>query len=254
MSVYRMPARTMTSDGKWYCFGAPSIHVMVHDSYDPDDWFGKIRYMTNREWCYYAECDLIIFAHLVGDVVVTPEDQEKKMHDEAGEDEDEEDDYESTDNTVKEIDDVTNWPQVLEKMEYSGWAFDMEELEEHWKKSVVPRIRATREANARRKKDNKSNGHRHHHRYNALAGLAAACHTRNVDPADHPHGYGKHLPTPSELYLERICQEFGGKSAEVIREQEEALKQGLQLKKVKRGDGGGEGGIEDDGDLVMGDS
>ncbi|KAK8044639.1 hypothetical protein PG993_004663 [Apiospora rasikravindrae] len=259
MTVWRMPARSMMPDGEWYCIGAPSINVVAHDAANINNWHNNTRYMTNREWCYHAECDLIIFAHLYGDVVVTPEDEESESdyYEETG-DEDDSDSDDMSIETVKpktkkaEVDEVTNWPQVLERMENAHWAFDQTELEAHWKHVIVPRICRIREAHDRKKNAKKINIHGCYY-YNALAGLAATCHTRNVDPADHPHGYGKGLPTVSELYLERVCQEFGGKSAQVIKEQEQALKQGRVLKKVKRGGGGGMGREDEDGDLVMGD-
>lgn len=242
---WHVPARTMTPDGMWYYVGAPCFMIVDHRSPNFDDNDSDsdseprgISYLKNNGWCYYAECDLVIFALFYGEVVTTSfsEDQEQKGEEEFG--------NETNDNDIniskKELDEVTNWPRVLEKMNETHWAFSQEKLEAYWKKTIIPRLRKIRETHARRFKN--SNGGRD---YNALAGLAATCHTRNVDPADHPHGYGKPMPTASELYKERICQKFGGKSFEVIREQEQALKQGRKLKKAKRDDG--EGCQEDGG-------
>lgn len=223
----------MIPDGTWYYVGAPVMIIVDHKSPHHDSWHDSLRYLRNNEWCYYAECDLVIFALFYGEVVMTSENQAMKGEEESGNDEG------SDSNTnKKELDEVTNWECVHEKMVDAHWDFSIEKLEAYWKKNIIPRLRAIREANARRNKN--SNYH-----YNALAGLAATCHTRNVDPADHPHGYGKPLPTASELYKERICQEFGGKSYEVIKEQEQALKEDQKLKKVMR---------DDDGNLYLGDT
>ncbi|KAK8098302.1 uncharacterized protein PG998_013788 [Apiospora kogelbergensis] len=202
----------MTADGGWYREGgAPSISVIKYEEEEHRP--GDIADLTNRDWCYHAECDMVIFANLVGDVVFQENDDARK----------------NNKRIKKKLDDVGNWPKVLEEMEAAGWAFTMGELQAHWKEAVVPKLHAIRETRARRNlKD--LNGIK----YNAAAGLAAACHRRNVDPADHPHGFKKPMPLASAVYLERVCQELGGKSAEVIREQEQALKLGRQLKKAKR--------------------
>ncbi|KAK6846127.1 hypothetical protein PG987_001315 [Apiospora arundinis] len=235
MPITRMAARTMMPDGRWYYVGGPSITIIYNHSMGAH-LHGDLSFMTDRDWCYHAECDLIIFALLFGEVVSEEQQQDSDVTmdtDEEGDDED--DDGESGDGNInsndnkKELDDVSDWPEVLDRMERARWAFTMAELQAYWKETVVPKLRAIRETRDRRGLKDQNNT-----KYNALAGLAAACHTRNVDPADHPHGYDKPMPTASEIYLERICTEFGGKSADVIREQEQALKQGLKLKKVKR--------------------
>ncbi|KAK7975612.1 hypothetical protein PG989_014075 [Apiospora arundinis] len=232
MPITRMAARTMMPDGRWYYVGGPSITIIYNHSMGAH-LHGDLSFMTDRDWCYHAECDLIIFALLFGEVVSEEPQQDSDVTmdtDEEGDDEDE--DGESGDGNInsndnkKELDDVSDWPEVLDRMERARWAFTMAELQAYWKETVVPKLRAIRETRDRRGLKDQNNT-----KYNALAGLAAACHTRNVDPADHPHGYDKPMPTASEIYLERICTEFGGKSAEVIREQEQALKQGQKLKK-----------------------
>ncbi|KAK8018697.1 hypothetical protein PG991_007887 [Apiospora marii] len=229
---YDMPAHTVSPDGTWYYVGSPVIIIIDHKSPHYDNWADSLRYLRNNEWCYYAECDLVIFALFYGDVVMTSEDlNPKDEEEESGKDEANAADS----NTDKQqLDEVTDWEYVHEMMVQAHWAFSIERLQAYWKDSIMPRLRAIREANARLTgKSGKNNDG-----YNALAGLAATCHTRNVDPADHPHGYGKPLPTASELFKDRVCQAFGGKSYEVIKEQEQALKQDRKLKKVKREDDG----------------
>ncbi|KAK8085324.1 hypothetical protein PG997_006595 [Apiospora hydei] len=257
MSFRYMRARSVAADGKYYMVGGPIFQVVDHDVVDMDGWHNNIRYMTNREWCYYAECDLIIFALFFGDVVVTPPDEESESDYEETTDEDNDSDTDmSSVETIKlkkkkkpELDEVTNWPEVLDGMQEAHWGFDMEDLEKHWKYVIVPRLRAIREAHESQVGDSKIYIYGSYD-YNALAALAATCHNRKVDPADHPHGYGEPLPTVQELYLERVCQEFGGKSAQLIQEEERALKRGRVLKR-KRDRGGEEDRKNLDGDSIV---
>ncbi|KAK7943675.1 uncharacterized protein PG986_012788 [Apiospora aurea] len=256
MSIYYMCARYMSPDGEKYGNGSPIIQVIDHDIGDMNGWHNDIRYMTNREWCYHAECDLIIFALFYGDVVVTPQDESEYDYEETTDEDDGSDTDMSSVELIKlqkkmpELDEVTDWPEVLEKMESANWGFGMEDLEKHWKYVIVPRLRAIREAHESQVGDSKIRLYGCYD-YNALAALAATCHRRNVDPVDHPHGYGRPLPTVQELYLERVCQEFGGKSAEHIQEEERALKRGRVLKR-KRDRVGEEGRKNLDGDSIMG--
>ncbi|KAK8131527.1 hypothetical protein PG984_007965 [Apiospora sp. TS-2023a] len=244
-----VPARTVMPDGSWFYVGAPILLVVDHDSVDYDS-EAPNPYLRNNEWNYYAECDLIIFALFFGEVVVIPpkEDEEEEKDGSGGGDGNNNMGTGSNTgsntgrNIIKqELDEVTNWDRVWEKMQDAHWVFGIEKLAAYWKKNIIPRLRKIRADHARRFGTSNINGNVP---YNALAGLAATCHMRNVDPADHPHGYGKPLPTPADLYMERVCKKFGGKSYEVLREQEQALKEGRQLKKLKRSED--DEGREDD--------